>query len=187
MAGQSEDIAAYEARLVAALSRIQAGIAKWPDGGAEAGDGSDPDPAQHELPVAMPSAGAADDEIATLRTQLDDERTANAQLQQRVRQIKRKQEERVRGLEAELEDINARYEAAAREAGKLRRASEGLRQALADMEAAAQAGAPDAHLINRAMMAELEALRAERSADAQEISEIITALEPLVEQETQDA
>ncbi|MEO1798236.1 MAG: hypothetical protein AAFR53_14685, partial [Pseudomonadota bacterium] len=54
------------------------------------------------------------------------------------------------------------------------------RSALEGMQKAAAEAGVDAHLVNRAMMAELEALRAERADDAREISELVDALEPLV-------
>ncbi len=41
------------------------------------------------------------------------------------------------------------------------------------------ADVPDAHLINRAMLAELEALRADRSAESAELAAILAELEPL--------
>ena len=43
-------------------------------------------------------------------------------------------------------------------------------------------GVGEPHLINKAMMAELEALRAARSADVAEASSIIGALTPLLDQ-----
>ncbi|MEM8591595.1 MAG: hypothetical protein AAGF13_03625 [Pseudomonadota bacterium] len=175
MTDVSQEIAEYEARLVEALSRIQNGIDKWPKAPAE-----DASPTTAE---DTPSPSVAPDEVAKLREELEEERTANAQLQQRVRQIRRKQEERVGELEEQLKEVETRNQAFQKEAAKAKRASEGMRQAMQDLQSASEQGAADAHLINRAMMAELEALRAERAADAREIADIVKALEPLVEVE----
>ncbi|MEM6728545.1 MAG: hypothetical protein AAF618_08595 [Pseudomonadota bacterium] len=171
MADKAEEIAGYEARLQEALARIEAGLGKIEAGSVPV--------AEPGLPLDAPATA----ELETLRKELEEERAASSQLQARVRQIRRKQDERVTKLEAELADAKERYDSVVKEAAKMRRSEEGMRQALADMQSAARDGGIDAHLINRAMMAELEALRTERSADAREISDIIAAIEPLVEQE----
>lgn len=185
MADTPEDIAAIEARLQAALGRIAAGVAKWPDAAtqapAEAPAAPDPAPAPAEAPAPDMAA------LEKAQAELEDERTANAQLNQRVRQIRKRHEEKVASLEAELAAATGRAKAAEQAAEKVRRASEEMRKVVSEIEAAAQEGAVDAHLINRAMMAELEALRAERSADAAEIADIMSALAPLVEEETAHA
>jgi hypothetical protein len=43
------------------------------------------------------------------------------------------------------------------------------------------------HLVNKAMLAELEALRATRSADAAEMDAILEELTPIIEREAKDA
>ncbi|MEM9854127.1 MAG: hypothetical protein AAF841_06695 [Pseudomonadota bacterium] len=177
-----ERITEYEARLVAALGRIEKGLAAWPDQ-AEPVELASP----ADQPAPAPAAEIEAGKLAALKEQLEEERTANAQLQQRVRQIRRKQDDRVAKLEGELKAMQDRYEEVAREAVKLRRAEGGLRQALSDLQAGAAENAVDAHLINRAMMAELEALRAERTAEAREVAEVIAAIEPLVEEGSANA
>ena len=59
---------------------------------------------------------------------------------------------------------------------RLRKTSTALREELTALRAT---DVPDAHLINRAMLAELEALRAERSAESAELAAILAELEPL--------
>lgn len=179
MAETSEDIAQYEARLQAAFGRIAAGMAKWPEAGATA------EAVPEEVSEAAPEPQTG--ELEALRSELEDERTANAQLNQRVRQIKSRHEETVAELEAQLAAALERADAAEQATDKVRRTSEEMRKIMGEIEAAAQDGAVDAHLINRAMMAELEAMRAERTADAAEIADIMSALAPLVEEEKADA
>ncbi len=170
------DISQYEARLVQALGRISAGLALWPD---------TPAPAVAPEPV-VETAPEPDDadagELARLRIELEDERTANAQLEQRVKQIRRKQEGRVEQLETELASSKAALGEAERQTARLRRSSEDLRQALETLQKATADGLSEPHLINRAMMAELEALRAERAQDANEIGDLLSLMEPLVKE-----
>lgn len=118
---------------------------------------------------------------------LDEERTANAQLTERVRVLKEKSETETRGLRQEAEDLRRRLsegeEAVLRldtELQRVRRANAQLADACAALQAANAEGVGDAHLINKAMMAELEALRAARSAEAAEAEAILSALAPLV-------
>lgn len=174
MAEPSEDLAAYEARIQAALGRIADGVAKWPE--------AQPAAAVVEEAPAPETEPAGD--VGQLQADLEEERTANAQLNQRVMQIRKRHEERIEEFQGDVAAAEARADEAEKALAKLRRASEDMRQVLAEIDVAA---APDAHLINRAMMAELEALRAERSADAAEIADIMTALAPLVEEESTDA
>ncbi|MEM1374299.1 MAG: hypothetical protein AAGF78_07955 [Pseudomonadota bacterium] len=176
MSDTPEELAGYEARLGAALGRIAAGVAKWPD--VEATAVSEPLPIEAPSP-AVPEAEEDADALAALRAELEEERTANAQLNQRVKQIRKRHEERVADFLARIADAEARAEAAERTVAKMRNASEDMRRTLSDIDAE---GTPDAHLVNRAMMAELEALRAERAADATEIAEVMSALAPLVQE-----
>ncbi|MCH2077671.1 MAG: hypothetical protein MK180_12480 [Rhodobacteraceae bacterium] len=182
MAETSDDIAEYEERLQSALGRIAAGMAKWPDAAAPAEATQEMLDIEPEVAVA-PEVG----EVEKLNAELEDERTANAQLNQRVRQIKTRHGETVAELEEQLAAALQRAEAAEQATEKVRRTSEEMRKVMGEIEAAAQDGAVDAHLINRAMMAELEAMRAERSADAAEIADIMSALAPLVEEEVANA
>ncbi|MEO0485081.1 MAG: hypothetical protein AAF092_04115 [Pseudomonadota bacterium] len=173
MTESTEAIAGYEARLVDALARIEAGIGRWPAPAA-------PAPAPQEQIATPAPAAPAEEGAEQLRAELEEERVANAQLQQRVKRIRRKQEQTVQTLEEKMESLQAELANSERQVAKLRRSGEDMRAALKDLQEAAEASAPDAHLINRAMMAELEALRAERATDAAEISGLISALEPLL-------
>ena len=64
---------------------------------------------------------------------------------------------------------------------RLRASNADLRDMTAQLRSAAADGAVNAELINRAALAEVEALAAQRSADAAEMDAIITELKPLIE------
>jgi len=102
------------------------------------------------------------DELAALRQELADERIANEQLKARVTALRERRE----ALETELEDAR-------------QTSSESIRKVDADLQglrAANEAGVVEPHLINNAMMAELEGLRATRAADRAETEAICSEL-----------
>ncbi|WP_164658880.1 hypothetical protein [Tropicibacter sp. Alg240-R139] len=65
---------------------------------------------------------------------------------------------------------------------RLRKANDQLREANAALREANEAGVGEPSLINQAMLAELEALRASRATDAAEAKAILSRLEPLLAQ-----
>ncbi len=161
------DIAELERRISVALARIDAGVE-----------------ALAAMPPAEPLAGPAairdDAEIARLAEELDAERTANAQLTERVRAIKEKQEGVVGALEATVERLTGQLNAADAEIQRLKRHNEDLSEANRALSAAAAAGVAEPDLINRSMMSELEAMRAARAAEIAEMNEILAELKPLI-------
>lgn len=125
-----------------------------------------------------------------LAAELEAERTANAQLEERVRAIKEKQENTVSALEKTVEGLNAEIASlkealADRDGGlqRLRKVNAELRRSNAALREANAAALPDAHLVNTSMMAELEALRADHAAGEAEIAEIAAVLEPILAEE----
>lgn len=133
-----QDIAELERRITAAMERITNGVDR--------------------LSAAGPSA-ASGAEITRLTEALDEERMANAQLNERIRVLR----ERLTGHAAtedpapEAEALTARIAAQDEELGTLRRVL-------------AEAGK------------EIAALRAARTAEAAELADITAALEPLVQE-----
>jgi predicted nucleic acid-binding Zn-ribbon protein len=128
-----------------------------------------------------------------LAAELDDEKTANAQLKERLRVLNQKHFDEIERIRAEAADsteaddlrreVSAQAEALARLDGdlqRLRQANEQLRQSNMALREANEAGVGEPHLINKAMLAELEGLRATRAADAAEAAAILARLEPLV-------
>jgi len=154
------DIAEIGERLVKAIDRIGAGVSAL-----EAGTGAD-----HS------------EELGTLRAQLEDERTTNAQLEARVAAISAKLDD------GPAEDSAAKVAAQAEEIAALdaelqalRASNVELRDILETLRTAAMDGAADAEMINTALMAEVDALKAQRGADAAELSAILSELKPVLE------
>jgi len=112
---------------------------------------------------------------------LEDERTANAQLTERVRVLKSKSDDEMAALRAQIEEADARMAQLDVEVQRMRHANAELTDACAALRDANNEGIADPHLINKAMLAELEGLRAARASDVAESSAILAALTPLLE------
>lgn len=154
------DVSGLEQRITIALDRIGNGLTRL----------------NQTAPVP-----ANDGEVAELREALEGEQVANAQLEERVRAIKEKQESLVHTLEAEVESLRQQLAERAADVeqlktvnGRLRRNNRALRDANAQ-------GVGDADLINAGMIAELDALRANQESDRAELDSILVELKPLVE------
>lgn len=145
------EIEEFQSRIMAALDRVAQGV---------------------------DSLGAGDSEA--LRQALEEEQEANAQLNERVRDLGERQDRALEALEAKAQQAAKRMEAIDLELQRLRRANTQLSEACDALRAANAEGVGDPHLINKAMMAELEALRAMRQAERAEADEIIAALTPLL-------
>ncbi|KEP71774.1 hypothetical protein DL1_00985 [Thioclava dalianensis] len=195
------EIAEYERRISFALERIGRGVellanrrpapeaapdqtdapisdalAERPE--AEAAPAPDLTPAQ-----PMPDAGAAE-EIAQLRAALDAEREANAQLSERVRAIREKQDGTLGAMERKYGAAVRAQEAAFKEVAALKQANAGL---IASNRKLMDEGVA---FSDEALMAELVALRAERASEAAELHQILDGIAPLLEkmdEEAQDA
>ena len=176
----------FQARIAAALDRIGAGV----------------DVLTERLSVAAEAAAAAEPETLAepdpeLVAALEDERIANAQLEERLRALKKKHAAELEALQdsagsdpakdAELEllrsevakqsDMLAQFD---QDLQRLRAANDQLRDVNAALRDANAEGVGEPHLINKAMLAELEGLRAARNADAAEADAILGKLEPLL-------
>lgn len=164
------DIAELERRITLALERIGAGIdligAAAPAPGI---GGHDPD-------------GEAAAQLAELQDALDSERTTNAQLTERVRAIKEKQETMVGALEKRVARLSQQVDAATLDLQRLKEANRELADANRALGEAVGAGIADPGLINHALRTEVEALRAARAADVAEMDNILAELKPLIEE-----
>lgn len=149
-------------RITAAMDRVAAGMDKL---GAAKSSGPDTD----------------------IRQALEDERTANAQLTERVRALKRKSDAETTSMRTQVEEMDARMAQLDIELQRVRRANAQLTESCAALRDANEEGVGDAHLINKAMLAELEGLRAARAADVAEATAILSALTPLVGDPKADA
>ncbi len=154
------DPSALEERLAAALARIETATTNLPD----------------------PQAIAADAKSqAALEAQLDEERGANAQLVDRVKALKDRQENQVAQLEKSLAAAKTTEAEKNIVQQKLKASIEDLRDQIARLTEANRAMVGDADLINTSMMAELEAMRASRRADVSDVDDILAQLEPHLE------
>ncbi len=152
------DISELEARITAALDRIGQGLDAL---------GPKPDP-------------AAGEELQQLRVALEEERVVNAQLEERVRAIREKQESTVSKLTEEVERLRGLLEAGEAGAARLSKVNAELRANNAALREAVAQGLAEPHLVNKSMMAELEALRAAQAADRSELDAVLAELAPLV-------
>lgn len=158
---------------------------------------SDIEELQGRVMAAMERASRGLEKLAVLKEdgpdyaqQLEDERLANAQLTERVKALKDRLETETADVQAKLDAAQAELaraaEAQARmakldvELQKVRRANAQLSNACAALRDANAEGVGDPHLINKAMLAELDALRAARAADFAETDAILSALTPLI-------
>jgi hypothetical protein len=136
-----------------------------------------------EVPAPAPEVDAdsvAGAEIARLRAELDAQASLNAQLDDRVRLIRERQDATVATLETRIGSLTAQLDAQGNEVQRLRMVNVQLREAMRGLREALTEGMADPGAINRAMLAELEALRATRMAEMAEMDEILAALDPLV-------
>ncbi len=152
------DISELEGRITAALDRIGQGL-----------DALSPKPDAAEA-----------EEITALKVSLEEEKTANAQLEERVRAIKEKQEHTLANLASEVDRLRGLLQAGESGAMRLKKVNGELRMNNAALRDAASAGVVEPNLVNKSMMAELEALRAAQAADRAELDAILGELEPLI-------
>jgi hypothetical protein len=160
-----QEIVELEGRITAALERIGKGVDRLAQG---ARSGS--------APALAPAVEAA------LRAQLEEEKALNAQLQEKLRAAREREPKG--DLIEKIDRLTRQLDVQGLELQRMRRSSAALRDQLSALRAAQAAGAADAHLINKAMAAELDALRAERLTDVAEIDEILAALDPHIAETT---
>lgn len=151
-----EDISEFERRITAALDRASQALDRL--GSGDGGDG------------------------AELKAELEAERVANQQLEERVRAIKDKQETMVAKLEEDVARLKEALQVRDGEVQQLRSVNEALRASNASLREANAQGVGDADLVNSSMVTELESLRAARAADRNEIEEILATLEPVLQE-----
>jgi len=161
-----QNLTELENRLAAALDRISAGLSSQPPGDA-------PKPAL--------------DLTGYLQTALDDERMLTAQLNERLRTVKEKETQSQAQFAAKLHQMSALLDSQGIELKRMRGSTVQLREVLRILREASAQGLSDPHLVNRAMLAELEALRATRQTEVAEMDEILAELAPLIEEVREDA
>ena len=132
----------------------------------------------------MATGAAASDagDATALASELEAERMANAQLEERVRAIKDKQETTLAGLESEVARLRDALSGRDGELQRVKAVNEDLRGSNQALREANASGLADPHLVNKSMMSELESLRAARSADRAELDDILATLEPVLKE-----
>ena len=165
-----DNIAELERRITAALTRIGTGVEALSMRGIGA----------TEAPVATLADGVAEAEIARLNEALDEERMLTAQLNERLRVVRGQDSAKREAFEAEIARLSHALDVQGQEAARLKRTVGSLREQLRLMTEAQAEGRIEPHLINTAMLTELEALRALRAAEASELNDLLAALDPLV-------
>lgn len=156
-----QEISELEKRITAALERI--------------GKGMDRLSAQGRPPTA-PTGSGTPGQDAALRAQLEEEKSLTAQLQARLRAAKDR--EAKGDLQEKVDRLTQDLDVQGLELQRMRRVNAALREQLESLRTAQSAGVTEAGLINKAMLTELDALRAMRLTEVAEMDEILAALEP---------
>ena len=162
-----QQIDEQERRLAAALARIAAAAERMSEPRPAARDAGGPD-------------SAAEVEAAVLRRQLA---LAEARLAEKAMAedgAAERQAATVATLEARVAALTQQIDAQGVESHRLRMVNVQLREALRGLREALSDGVADAGQINRALQAEVDALRAARQSEAAELDALLAALEPHV-------
>lgn len=191
-----EQIEALERRIAAALDRIGKALAQ-PDARAEEAAKREADLARAEA-----RAEAALAEAARLSQALEEEQLVARQIKARNEALNAKLEKFEADIQDQMQALidaadQARAAAAAAEAkserlrgeilvrdaltSQLRRVNVQLRQNNLALRDAVLKGMPDPNLVNKAMLAELESIRASRDAERAEIDAVLEELRVILE------
>ena len=119
---------------------------------------------------------------AELAAALEAERIANAQLEARVQASKEKQETRVAALEEEVRELSDALARRDTDLGRMAEVNAALRASNIALREANAAGLPDAELVNAALAAEVEALKASAEVQRAEMAEVADLLEPFLKE-----
>ncbi|KAJ54497.1 hypothetical protein ACMU_17465 [Actibacterium mucosum KCTC 23349] len=160
------DISEFEQRITAALKRI--------------GQGMDALSAAPETPE---TAEVDTDALAAAQEALEAEKMANAQLEERVKAIREKQDSQVANLEREVAHLRVRNDEVEAEIAGLKAVTAKLRRLNQALRAANAEGVGDAELINQSLQTELDALATLRDGDRAEIDAVLATIEPLAQGE----
>lgn len=125
------------------------------------------------------NADAAADQ-ARLAQALEEEKTANAQLEERLRVVRDRADAAIAQWRQKVERLQQQLVEAEKIMVQVRGINERLREANAALRSRNEDMVGEPHLINQAMVAELEALRVARSADLAEMDAILDEMKPLI-------
>jgi len=117
---------------------------------------------------------------AEVMAELNAERDANAQLEERLKALRERTSANTVQLEQKVERLQAQLAASEAQTAKLRGLNDRLQHAVEHLRRQNESMVGDPHLVNKAMMAELEALRSARAGDVAEMDAILSEMKPLV-------
>ena len=186
------------AETTAEASEGEAAVAAAPDGAEPETGGAEPETggaeaAEGQAPTPEESAAAPDNpadhqaELAELRAALAAERASNGALMDRIRTLKTREQRQEAALQARIEKLTKQLDVQGLELNRLRKNMIQLREAMRVLREGAEGQTVDAAMINKALLAELEGLRAARSSETIELEEIIAELAALIGEESADA
>ncbi len=175
-----QDLAELERRIAAALHRIGEGVEAM---------------SRQPIPAVAPQGDddGAEDRIAALESELAAERVLAASLRQRIADLEDAPPAiadlppDVAALYARIDKMTAQLDVQGLEMQRMRKTVVQLRENLRGLRRAQVANLADPDQINRAMMAELEAMRVARLSEVAEMDEILSELTPLITEERADA
>jgi uncharacterized protein YhaN len=124
-----------------------------------------------------PTTGAG---IGDLQDALLTEQTANAQLTERLRVVKAREASQAAEAAEKVDRLNRALDAQGLELQRMKKTVIQLRESLAALRETQTEAVADPHLVNRAMLTELEALRATRLTEMAQMEAILAELHPLI-------
>jgi hypothetical protein len=124
-----------------------------------------------------PTTGAGTGE---LQDALLTEQTANAQLTERLRVVKAREASQAAEAAEKVDRLNRALDAQGLELQRMKKTVIQLRESLAALRETQTEAVADPHLVNRAMLTELEALRATRLTEMAQMEVILAELHPLI-------
>jgi hypothetical protein len=124
-----------------------------------------------------PTTGAGTGE---LQDALLTEQTANAQLTERLRVVKEREASQAAEAAEKVDRLTRALDAQGLELQRMKKTVIQLRESLRALREAQTEAVADPHLVNQAMLTELEALRATRLTEMAQMEEILAELHPLI-------
>lgn len=191
-----QDLAELERRIAAALHRIGEGIETLTAYAQAAPMAADVEPGED---TTGSNVGFDPDLVQRMQDALAAERLVVADLRQQIADLTEAAEnaappiaiaeptEDQAELLARIEKMTAQLDVQGLEIHRMRKTVVQLRENLRGLRRAQTANLADPEQINRAMMAELEAIRITRLSEVAEMDEILTELTPLIKEERLDA
>jgi predicted nucleic acid-binding Zn-ribbon protein len=157
-----KELAELERRINHALDRIARGIEAVP---ATAGGGA---------------AESGNEDLTALQAALAAEKARTAQLAEKLRNAPREPGGNAAQMQRKVEKLTGQLDVQGLELQRLKKTNAQLTETLRALRQAAESGVTDASAINRALQAEVEALRTARMAEIAEMDEILSELKPLI-------